>query len=256
MRIFFIGDIVGEAGVSVMKKNLGPLLRQYPSDIVIANGENAAEHNGITKDIAEELHYAGVDVITLGNHAFRRQSVFPFLDDCPYIVRPVNYSADAPGHGKAEVKTPAGNILVVSIAGRVSMEPADDPFRAADAILQKTDADFVVFDLHAEATSEKKAFGYYVDQHQKPAAVFGTHTHVQTADERFLPNGTAYLTDVGMTGADDSVLGAKKELAIARFLKGMYLPLEQSSSDPVINAVYADTERKIIERINHQPKGI
>ncbi len=248
MRVLFIGDIVGSAGLSHLKKNLRKLTAEYPCDIVVANGENVNRKNGITKQEAEEIRYAGVDIITLGNHAFRQQSVYDHLDDCNYIVRPANYPSACPGVGTAEFETAKGRIVVVSLAGQVDLDPADNPFYTADRIVKENSDAFIIVDFHAEATSEKRALGYYLDG--RVGCVFGTHTHVPTADEQFLPKGTAYMTDVGMTGASDSVLGAEKSQAIQRFLTRAYVPLEQAEAAPKINAVYADTEKKIIERIS------
>ncbi|MBQ6052210.1 MAG: YmdB family metallophosphoesterase [Clostridia bacterium] len=247
MRVLFIGDIVGRAGADRLKSNMKKLVSDYPSDIVVANGENINPKNGITPSEAEALHFAGVDVITLGNHAFRQQSVYAFLDDCPYIVRPANYPSQSPGKGVATVDTPKGTVAVASLAGQVNLDPADNAFYAADRIVNEYKDAFIIIDFHAEATSEKKALGYYLDG--RVGCVFGTHTHVQTADERFLPEGTAYITDVGMTGSSESVLGAKKDQAIARFMTRAFVPLEQEESSPEINAVYADTEKKQIVRI-------
>jgi len=248
MRVLFIGDIVGSAGLSHLKKNLRKLTAEYPCDIVVANGENVNRKNGITKQEAEEIRYAGVDIITLGNHAFRQQSVYDHLDDCNYIVRPANYPSACPGVGTAEFETAKGKVVVVSLAGQVDLDPADNPFYTADRIVKENSDAFIIVDFHAEATSEKRALGYYLDG--RVGCVFGTHTHVPTADEQFLPKGTAYMTDVGMTGASDSVLGAEKSQAIQRFLTRAYVPLDQAEAAPKINAVYADTEKKIIERIS------
>lgn len=247
MRVLFIGDIVGNAGLVHLKKNMNKLKQKYPCDIVVANGENVDRKNGITKDEAEQLRYAGVDVITLGNHAFRQPNVYDFLDDCGYIVRPANYPSGSPGCGTAHLDTAKGKIAVVSLAGQVGLEPADNPFYAADRIIERNKDAFIIVDFHAEATSEKRALGFYLDG--RVGCFFGTHTHVPTADEQFLPKGTAYITDVGMTGAKVSVLGAKIDPAISRFLTRAYVPLEQEEADPVINAVYADTEKKFIVRI-------
>lgn len=247
MRVLFIGDIVGRAGADWLKANLRDLASEFPSDIVIANGENVNQRNGITPAEAESLHFAGVDVITLGNHAFRQQNVYDFLDDCPYIVRPANYPSACPGKGAVEFGTHKGTVVVAALAGQVNSDPADSPFYAADRILKEYPDAFTVIDIHAEATSEKKALGYYLDG--RAGCVFGTHTHVQTADERFLPKGTAYITDVGMTGSAESVLGAKTHQAVSRFLTRSFVPLEQEDAAPEINAVYADTEKKYIVRI-------
>ncbi len=247
MKVLFIGDIVGRAGADRLKANMKKLVSEYPSDIVVANAENVNPKNGITPAEAESLHFAGVDVITLGNHAFRQQSIYGFLDDCPYIVRPANYPSRSPGKGAVTVRTPKGDVTVVSLAGQVNLDPADNAFYAADKIVNEYKDTFIIIDFHAEATSEKKALGYYLDG--RVGCVFGTHTHVQTADERFLPEGTAYITDVGMTGSSESVLGAKKNQAIARFMTREFVPLEQEDVSPEINAVYADTENKQIVRI-------
>ncbi len=247
MRVLFIGDIVGRAGAECIRTGLKDLVSEYPSDIVIANGENINQKNGITPAEAESLHYAGVDVITLGNHAFRQQSVYDFLDDSPYIIRPANYSPACPGKGVAEFETAKGLIVVISLAGQVNLDPADSPFYAADRIIKQYPGAFIIVDFHAEATSEKKALGYYLDG--RAGCVFGTHTHVQTADEQFLPKGTAYITDVGMTGSAQSVLGAKPQQAVQRFLTRSFIPLDQEEAAPEINAVYADTEKKYIVRV-------
>lgn len=247
MKVLFIGDIVGKAGAEYLKANMKKLSSLYSADIVVANGENINQKNGITQSEAEALHFAGIDVITLGNHAFRQQSVYGFLDDCPYIVRPANYPAASPGKGVADVKTPKGPVAVAALAGQIDLDPTDNAFYAADKIIKDYPDSFIIIDFHAEATSEKNALGCYLDG--RVGCVFGTHTHVQTADERFLPGGTAYITDVGMTGSSDSVLGAKKNQAVARFLTRAFVPLEQEDKDPVINAVYTDTEKKQIIRI-------
>jgi metallophosphoesterase (TIGR00282 family) len=247
MRVLFIGDIVGKAGSEYLKSHLKTLVSSYPSDIVVANGENINPKNGITQAEAESLHFAGVDAITLGNHAFRQQNVYGFLDDCPYIVRPANYPSVSPGKGVATFDTPKGRIAVASLAGQVGLDPSDNAFYTADRIVKEYPDHFLIIDFHAEATSEKKALGFYLDG--RAGCVFGTHTHVQTADEQFLPKGTAYITDAGMTGSSESVLGAKKDQAISRFLTRAFVPLEQEEKSPEINAVYADTEKKQIVRI-------
>lgn len=219
-KILFIGDIEGRPGRRALAKLINPLREQYQADIVIANCENAAGGIGLTKLTAKELLDAGIDVITLGNHAFAKRDVYPLMDSEPRILRPANFPPGAPGKGWGIYTTPAGEkIAVINLIGRVYMDPLDCPFPCVDEILsQITDQVKIIFvDVHAEATSEKKAMGWYLDG--KVSAVIGTHTHVQTSDERVLPNGTAYLTDAGMTGVHDSVLGLEKNLVIERFIK-------------------------------------
>lgn len=219
-NILFIGDIEGRPGRRALNNLINPLREQYQADIVIGNCENAAGGIGLTKPTAKELLDAGIDVITLGNHAFGKRDVYPMMDSEPRILRPANFPPGAPGKGWGIYTTPAGdNIAVINLIGRVYMDPLDCPFRCADEILGQiaNQAKIIFVDLHAEATSEKKAMGWYLDG--KVSAIIGTHTHVQTSDERVLPNGTAYLTDAGMTGVHDSVLGLEKNLVIDRFIK-------------------------------------
>ena len=247
MKLIFLGDIVGKCGLAAAASYLRENCRR--ADFTVVNGENIDARNGITQKQAEELHFAGADVITLGNHAFRQQKTYDFMDDCDWLIRPANYPSRAPGHGFCTVNTPIGKVLVISLAGQVDLEPTDNPFYKFDEILEKnTGADYIFVDFHAEATSEKRAFGYYADG--RATGVFGTHTHIQTADEQFLPKGTAYITDAGMTGVFDSVLGAKKELAIGKFLTRTYIPLEQAEGKCRVNGVFLDTDKKTIERIN------
>ena len=218
-RILFVGDVSGSAGRRAASRLLGTLRSRCCVDLVVLNGENAAGGLGITKPTANELFDAGADVITLGNHAFAKRDLIDYIATEPRLLRPANYPPEVPGHGWGIFATPAGDeVAVISLLGRVFMDPLDCPFRAADAIIGQLDqkTPMRVVDMHAEATSEKVAMGYYLDG--RASAVIGTHTHVQTSDERVLGGGTAYLTDAGMTGVTDSVLGLDPQMVIQRFL--------------------------------------
>lgn len=214
----FIGDIVGEPGRKIVKENIRQLFDTYRPDIIIANAENAAGGFGVTPDIAEELFSLGIHVLTSGNHVWDKKEIMPYLSKQDRLVRPANYPEGNAGYGSVVISTPAGKAAVLNLEGRVFMSNLDDPFRTADREIErlKRETAVVIIDFHAEATSEKTAFAWYVDG--RASAVIGTHTHVQTADERVLPGGTAFITDAGMTGPLDSVIGVKKEEAIARFL--------------------------------------
>ena len=221
MRLLFLGDIVGRSGRKAVVEALPGLRRRYALDFVIINGENAAGGFGITEAILEELLEAGADAVTLGNHAFDQKEALVFIERQPRLMRPINYPKGTPGRGAALIKTPAGaEVLVINAMGRIFMPELDDPFRAIDAELTacrlKQGADAIVIDFHAEATSEKQALGYFVDG--RATAVVGTHTHVPTADERVLPDGTAFISDAGMCGDYNSVLGMDIEEPINRFL--------------------------------------
>ncbi len=221
MRILMVGDVVGKAGRQLLVDVLQSLRIAENIDFVIVNGENAAAGVGITPDLADQFLAHGADVVTLGNHAWNRREVYNYLENQTRILRPANYPPGVPGHGFHTFCCLGTPLSVIVLQGRVFMEPIDDPFRKVDELLdtliQKSPLVFV--DFHGEATSEKQAFGYYVDG--RVTGVFGTHTHVQTADERVLPGGTAYITDVGMTGPVQSVIGMKYESVIPRFLTGL-----------------------------------
>lgn len=215
LRILAVGDVVGEAGLSCLEKRLRPLRREYQVDFCVVNGENT-NGVGLTPKQADRILDAGADVITLGNHTWKRREICPYLDDCQYILRPANFQPSLPGRGWGVFETKAGKIGVVNLIGRCGMDfGPDNPFRVVDKILKELSGMPVFLDFHAEATSEKLAMGYYLDG--KVSAVWGTHTHVPTADEQILPNGTGYQTDLGMTGPIHSVLGAKPEQSIAMF---------------------------------------
>ncbi len=219
MRVLMIGDIVGKTGRRMVGQHLPMLRKSEGIDFVVANGENAAGGNGLTHDVLDELLSTGIDVITSGNHIFDKKEIFQFIDDVPQLLRPINLPAETPGHGYV-VRSVAGvPVAVVNIAGRAFMPfQYDDPLRAIDQVLASLDGEVpvVLVDFHAETTSEKAAMGWYLDG--RVAAVVGTHTHVQTADERVLPGGTAFLTDLGMTGPEDSIIGVRTELVLQKML--------------------------------------
>lgn len=246
MKFLFFGDIVGEAGVSHVQQNMARLRDRYRPDFILANGENAAPYNGITPKIAEELRFMGVDVITLGNHAFNQRNIIPYLEDCDFIVRPANLPRNAPGQGYATVKTPYGDVCVIAMMGQIGFN-TDNPYDTVNRIMDREKADYYVVDFHADMTSEKCAMGYYLDG--RASAVIGTHTHIQTADARFLPKGTAYITDVGMCGAQESILGVTPEPILERFTTGVNAHMIQSTEPQMINALFFDTENRRIERI-------
>ena len=234
MRILFLGDIVGRPGRRCAATLLPDLLDEYRADFVIANAENAAAGLGLTEKIARELLDMGIDVLTSGNHIWHQKEALDFLTRLPEVLRPANYPPAAPGHGWGVYRAHNGqDVAVVNLQGRVFMDPMDCPFRGADAILAElpTVAATVV-DFHAEATSEKAALGRYLDG--RVTAVIGTHTHVQTADETILAGGTAFLSDVGMTGPSDSVIGVITEISVRRFVTGIPAKFEVPKRGPCI----------------------
>lgn len=255
LRVLFIGDIVGRPGRRAVKELMPFLQEKYRPELIVANGENAAGGNGITEEIAQELYETGIDVLTMGNHVWDRKEVYSFIDNDKRIVRPANYPPGTPGQGYAVVKTKQDiGVGIVNLAGRVFLPPLDCPFRMIDQILDslKAKTPVVIVDFHAEATSEKMAFGWYLDG--RVSAVIGTHTHIQTADERILPKGTGYITDVGMTGPRDSVLGVKVEQVINKFLTQRPTRFEVASGAVELDALFLEIEPKTgmtqaIERI-------
>ena len=212
MRILAIGDIVAEDGREYVYNHLNQIRKKFQIDFCIANGENAANTNGITADIANTLIGRGVDVITMGNHTFANKEAAVVLDENPNIVRPLNFPSELEGVGYVIKDTGTARIAVINLIGRVNMSPANCPFHAAEKALKEIDADICMVDMHAETTSERIAMGHFLDG--KVSAVFGTHTHVQTADERILPGGTGFICDLGMTGVEDSVLGVRKDIIL------------------------------------------
>jgi len=251
-RILFFGDIVGELGRNFSLQKLPHLRQTYRPLFTIANGENAAAGLGITPKIADQLFDAGIDAITLGNHTFNKREVASYIDSEPNIVRPVNFSTRLPGKGSTVLENEDVLLTVANIRGRVGMDPVyDDPFMAADRILE-TAIGHVFIDFHGEATSEKVAMGWHCDE--RAVAVVGTHTHVQTADERVLPGGTAYITDVGMCGPRDGVLGMDRDIILRRFRGDLPERFEVAKGIGVICGVVIDVERNMgralrIERI-------
>ncbi len=243
MRLLFIGDIVGRPGRRALKENLHNLQRELDIDFVVANGENAAGGNGITREVARELLAGGIDVITMGNHVWDHKEIFDLIEQERRILRPANYPPGVPGEGFNVYEAGRkGRVAVLNLAGRVFMPELDCPFRRADQLLAELGGltRVVLVDFHAEATSEKMAMGWYLAG--RVSAVCGTHTHVQTADERILPGGTAYITDVGMTGPRDSVIGVKKELVLSKFLTQLPRRFEVASGPYQFNAVVIDID--------------
>lgn len=218
MRILAIGDIVGQISIDYLSKNLSRFIKDNRIDYVIANGENASEIKGISQRDAEDIFSLGVDFITLGNHAFGKKDIYSYLDNNDHkIIRPCNFPANAPGNGYSIVRIDGYKILIINALGTMYMTPLNSPFESIDRIIEreKGDYDFAILDIHAEATSEKFAIARYFDG--KISIIFGTHTHVQTADEQILPKGSAYITDIGMTGPINSILGTKVEAIIDKF---------------------------------------
>ena len=255
MKVLFIGDIFGEPGRRALARAVPRLVAQRHIDIVIGNGENAAGGFGITPELAEELFDLGLAVITTGNHAWDKKEILDYFPREPRLLRPANYPSGVPGNGSVVVESAGGEQLgILQLIGRAYMPTLDCPFQVAKkelaALKKRTVA--VIVDMHAEATSEKMAMGHYLDG--EVVAVVGTHTHVQTADDQILPKGTAYLTDIGMTGPLHSVIGVKKELAIEKFLTGMPRRFEVASGPSVFCAVLLELDARLgkalsIERI-------
>jgi metallophosphoesterase (TIGR00282 family) len=240
VRLLFVGDIVGSPGRHAVETLLPGLRERHEPDFVVVNGENSAGGLGITERIARALYRAGADAITLGNHAYRHAEVYDFLDRDEAIVRPANYPKGNPGRGYTVIERDGARLAVVNLSGTVFLDAARSPFAEVDAILSELRgrADHVLVDFHAEATSEKVAMGWYLDG--RVTACVGTHTHVPTADARVLPGGTAYITDVGMTGPRGGVIGVQKELAVRRFVTQMPVKFETATDDPWLNAVLID----------------
>jgi metallophosphoesterase (TIGR00282 family) len=234
--ILFIGDVVARAGRRVVRDLLPGLREELELDFVVANGENAAGGIGITPKEADELFKTGVDVITLGNHTYRHREVWPYLDQQPNILRPANFLRTQPGHGTTVFERDGRSLGVVNLSGSLFMQTGAPPLVAIDdALKEVSGADHVLVDMHAEATSEKVALGWYLDG--RVTAVVGTHTHVPTADARVLPGGTAYITDVGMTGARGGVIGVRREQSIAVMRTHMPQRYDSADEDPWLNAV-------------------
>jgi metallophosphoesterase (TIGR00282 family) len=232
MKLLFIGDVVGKPGRRAVISLVPGLRNELGIDVVIANGENLAGGSGVTEEVAREVFGAGVDVLTGGNHLFDKRESHPYIAGERRVVRPANYPPGTPGAVSSRVRVPGGDLWVACVLGRVFMRPLDDPFRAADRFVDEArsqGARYLVLDAHAEASSEKMALAWSLDG--KVSLVVGTHTHVPTADERILPGGTGFVTDIGMTGPYDSVIGMEKEPVIAHFRTGLYHPFKPASRD-------------------------
>jgi len=243
MRLLFVGDIVGKPGRDIVRRAVPLLTREHGIDLVVANAENAAGGFGITRETGEAILGSGVHVMTSGNHIWDKKEALEYIALEPRLLRPLNYPPGAPGAGVSVVATAGGQLVgIVNVMGRVHMPLVDDPFpatlRAVEDVRRQTP--IVIVDFHAEVTSEKVAMGWYLDG--RATAVIGTHTHVQTADDQVLPGGTAYITDVGMTGPHDSVIGVEKEAALGRFLTGLPARFETATGAPRLNAVLIDAD--------------
>ncbi len=243
MRVLLVGDIVGKTGRRMVTAHIRTLKASRQVDLVVANGENAAGGNGLTHDVLDELLSSGIDVITGGNHIFDKKDVFQFIDDVPQVLRPLNMPPGTPGRGYVVVSPTGTPVAVVNLAGRAFMPfQYDDPFRAIDDLLGMLagEVSHVIIDFHAETTSEKVALGWYLDG--RTSIVVGTHTHVQTADERILPQGTAYLTDLGMTGPMDSVIGVKTELVLQKLRTQLPVRFETATGAGQFGALLVDLD--------------
>jgi metallophosphoesterase (TIGR00282 family) len=245
MNILFVGDIVGKPGRELIRKGLRALIERHDADLVIANAENAAAGFGITREIGDTLLEYGVDVMTSGNHIWDKKEAIDYIAAEPRLLRPANYPSGVPGRGSYVAQTGDGrSVGIINVMGRVFLLNIDDPFavvlREIEAIRHR--ARVIIVDFHAEATSEKIAMGWHLDG--KVTAVLGTHTHVQTADERILPNGTAYLTDAGMTGPHDSIIGMDRESSLARFLNAMPSKFEPATGNPRLNGAVVEADDK------------
>jgi len=245
MNVLFIGDIVGKAGRRALRHILPALAQRLRTDLVIANVENAAGGVGITESVGREILSVGVDVMTSGNHIWDKKEVLSYIPKEDRLLRPANYPEGAPGSGCLTININRQlKVSVLNLSGRVFMPSIDCPFRTADRLLPslKEDSGIVIVDFHAEATSEKLAMGWFLDG--RVSAVIGTHTHVQTADERILPGGTAYITDVGMTGPVNSIIGVKKESVISKFLSQIPTKFEPATGETVLCAVVLDIDNE------------
>jgi metallophosphoesterase (TIGR00282 family) len=254
MKLLFIGDVVGSPGRDMLTTYLPKLKRKYQPAITIVNGENAAGGRGITEKIVRQFMESGAQAITMGNHTWDNKEIFNIIDKVPQLVRPANFPEGTPGNGYTFIRFNTIEVAVVNLHGRTFLPPLDCPFRKADAILEevKKRTPFILVDFHAEATSEKQAMGWYLDG--RVSAVVGTHTHVQTADNRILPNGTAFITDVGMTGPYDGILGMDREAVLKKFLTSMPVRFEVAKGREQINGVIIEIDTntglaKSIQRI-------
>lgn len=255
MKILCVGDVCGSIGCDAIRMNLPKLKEKYNIDVTIINGENSADGNGTTPFSANELFTSGADVITGGNHSLRRKEFHDYLDSKEFIIRPANLSDDTPGNGITYLDMGYTKIAVINLLGRVYIHDlaATNPFIVADELLimaKENNAKIIIVDIHAEATAEKKALAYYLDG--KVSAIFGTHTHVLTADNQILPNGTGFISDIGMTGPIDSVLGVKKELSIAKIKDNSPVKFSLAEGNCQINGCIFEIDSKTNKTINTQ----
>lgn len=242
MRILFIGDVVGSPGRDMVKEYVPKLKTKYKPHFTIINGENAAHGKGLTEKIYHSLIQSGADAITMGNHTWDKKEIFDFIDDVPNLVRPANFPEGTPGKGITYVKANGKELAVINLQGRTFLLPLDDPFLKADELIAEASkrTPYIFIDFHAEATSEKLALGWYTDG--RASAVVGTHTHVQTADNRILPKGTAYITDVGMTGPYDGILGMDRETIIKRFKTNLPVRFTVAEGKTTLSGVVIDID--------------
>ncbi|HJQ26096.1 MAG TPA: TIGR00282 family metallophosphoesterase [Blastocatellia bacterium] len=245
MKVILIGDVVGKPGRRALLANLKRLKTEHEAEFVVANVENAAEGTGVVPKVGDEILGAGVDVMTSGNHIYDKREVIGYIENQPRLLRPANYAPETPGRGVWLGSTQSGTpVAVINLQGRVFMPPSDCPFRTADRLVAELSsrARVILVDHHAEATSEKQALGRYLDG--RVSAVVGTHTHVQTADEHVLKGGTAYITDLGMTGPYESVIGVQSDLIIGRFLRGMPTRFETATDDAKLCGVVVEIDER------------
>ena len=249
MKILFIGDVFGTRGMEALNKYLPKIKQELKPDLIFLNGENIDRGFGIGEKIYKELMILGISVVTLGNHSFSKKELLNFIDDSN-IIRPANYGDSVPGKGYITKKYNDKTVTVINLMGRIFMgDPLDNPFKKADEILNKVNSDYIIVDMHAEASSEKIALTHYLDG--RVTAVVGTHTHVPTSDAMIFPKGTMYITDIGMTGTKYGVIGADKEIIVSKFLDGMPRRIKEDLSSPLqFNAVVIDTDLTTIKSIN------
>ena len=241
MKVLMVGDIVGTSGLDFLRRKLPELKRSLGVDVCIVNGENSADGNGITAVSAESIFTSGADVITTGNHAFRRKEAYSYFDDSEFLLRPINYRS-APGHGYCVLDMGRYSVAIINLQGTMYMDFLENPFFAIDDVLSSLDCNIILVDFHAEATSEKKAMGFYLDG--RVSAIVGTHTHVQTADECILPGGTGYITDLGMTGPLDSVIGVVPSIVIDKFKYNMPARFDWKKGDCELGGCLFEIDEK------------
>ncbi|SDI95333.1 TIGR00282 family metallophosphoesterase [Natribacillus halophilus] len=254
MRLLFVGDVVGRPGRNMLESHLPQLKKRYKPQVTIVNGENAASGKGITEKIYKSMLGFGAQVVTLGNHTWARNDIFAFINEEPNLIRPINYPPGVPGNGQTSVNVNGQELVVINAMGRIFMEAIDSPFQALDKAVDEARkrTPFVFVDFHGEATSEKQAMGWFLDG--RASAVIGTHTHIQTADERILPGGTAYLTDVGMTGPYDGIIGMERDEVMKKMQTALPAKFEVAQGRTQLNAAFMDIDDRTgnavkIERI-------